>query len=269
MHAAVAGRGDDDAVARRRRAARRPAAPRPGAARDDLDPRPARCSIAAATRHRARVASPASRAAAQPPFLDSSDRPGIARAERIDAVGVHLAHVGAPMHARRRARRRTPRAPALARDRDRIEQVLRAVGLQRVAGRIAAVSTTGLAGASTRCRNHAVSSSVSVPCVTTMPATSARARWLRDAQRQLAPDREVHVLAVELRDLLAFERDAARAPAPPRRAAPHRAARRCSRRCRPASAAVPAIVPPVPSTTTRRCRCFAFLSKLDENTATG
>ena len=40
-----------------------------------------------------------------------------------------------------------------------------------VAGRMAAVSTTGLRGASTRCRNHAVSSSVSVPWVMTIPVT--------------------------------------------------------------------------------------------------
>ena len=45
-----------------------------------------------------------------------------------------------------------------------------------LAGRIAPVITIGLRGASTRCRNHAVSSIVSVPCVTTTPATSGRAR---------------------------------------------------------------------------------------------
>ncbi len=55
-----------------------------------------------------------------------------------------------------------------------------------VAGRIAAVSTTGLDGAMTRCRKYAVSSSVSVPCVTTIAATSGRARWLamRAARRR-------------------------------------------------------------------------------------
>ena len=42
---------------------------------------------------------------------------------------------------------------------------------------MAATSTTGLVGASTRCSSHAVSSSVSVPWVTTSPATSGRARW--------------------------------------------------------------------------------------------
>ena len=47
-------------------------------------------------------------------------------------------------------------------------------------------STSGLAGASTRCRNYAVSSSVSVPCVTTTPATSARARWCAHALRERA-----------------------------------------------------------------------------------
>ena len=44
------------------------------------------------------------------------------------------------------------------------------------AGRIAPVMTTGLVAATTRDRKKAVSSSVSVPCVTTMPTTSARAR---------------------------------------------------------------------------------------------
>ncbi len=44
-----------------------------------------------------------------------------------------------------------------------------------VAGRIAQVITTGLPGASTDCRKNAVSSRVSVPWPTTMPATSGRA----------------------------------------------------------------------------------------------
>jgi hypothetical protein len=56
-----------------------------------------------------------------------------------------------------------------------VQQVLRAIGHQRRGRRIAAVSTTGLVGASTRCRNQAVSSSVSVPCVITTPCTSSRA----------------------------------------------------------------------------------------------
>ena len=46
-----------------------------------------------------------------------------------------------------------------------------------VAGRIAAVKTTGLAGASTRWTKYAVSSRVSVPWVTMIAATSGRARW--------------------------------------------------------------------------------------------
>ena len=42
---------------------------------------------------------------------------------------------------------------------------------------MAATSTTGLVGANSCCRKKAVSSSVSVPWVTTTPATSGRARW--------------------------------------------------------------------------------------------
>ena len=49
------------------------------------------------------------------------------------------------------------------------------------AGRIAPVSTTGLLRAarppSTACRKYAVSSIVSVPCVTTTPAMSPAERW--------------------------------------------------------------------------------------------
>jgi hypothetical protein len=46
-------------------------------------------------------------------------------------------------------------------------------GASAVAGRMAQVSTTGLAGANSDCSNCAVSSSVSVPCVITMPCTSS------------------------------------------------------------------------------------------------
>ena len=116
-------------------------------------------------------------------------------------------------------------------------------GSSAVAGRIAAVSTTGLTGASTRCRNHAVSSSVSVPCVMTIPATSGLREVERAAQRERAPDRVIHVLAVELGDLLDLERHAGQcrhAREPVRR---RRAARRGSRCC-----------PTGPSKPPRSCR---------------
>jgi hypothetical protein len=51
-----------------------------------------------------------------------------------------------------------------------------------VDGRMAQVSTTGLAGASTACRKYAVSSSVSVPWVMTRPCTSSCAsQWAQRA----------------------------------------------------------------------------------------
>ena len=50
-----------------------------------------------------------------------------------------------------------------------------AAGVSALAGRIAHASTTGRAGDSTDCRKKAVSSSVSVPCVITSPATSGSA----------------------------------------------------------------------------------------------
>jgi hypothetical protein len=51
-----------------------------------------------------------------------------------------------------------------------------------VAGRIAAVSTTGLSACTVWCRKNAVSSSVSVPWVTTTPATSGLASWVWTAR---------------------------------------------------------------------------------------
>ena len=58
------------------------------------------------------------------------------------------------------------------------------------AGRIAPVRTTGTSPATTRCRSQAVSSSVFVPCVTTMPSASPP---LDEAAHELDQVREVGV----------------------------------------------------------------------------
>ena len=110
--------------------------------------------------------------AAHRALLHVGHRPGIARSRRRRAGRC------APSARRRRCapcpRRRRPRParPALAATAIASRTFCGPSGASAVAGRIAQVSTTGLAGASTDCRKKAVSSSVSVPWVMTMPATS-------------------------------------------------------------------------------------------------
>ena len=74
-----------------------------------------------------------------------------------------------------------------------------------VAGRIEPTSTTGLSLLTTRFRKYAVSSMVSVPWVITTPSTSGWREQLVRALGELEPDLVVHVLAADVRDLLAAE----------------------------------------------------------------
>ena len=150
---AVAGGGDDDAL--RRRCAQQ---------RVDERGRPRRrgwCTIstrgqrstsqaATSSRARRRRATRAARAAARPRSEPSG--PASPDDERIEAIGVRPC-------ARRRAPCTAPASTATHAARARVRATRTASsrfcgpsGCSAVAGRIAAVSTTGLAGASTRCR---------------------------------------------------------------------------------------------------------------------
>ena len=220
--------------ARRRAAARRRRAPlAPPLARDDLDPRPARRVRGRADRRPSALARRPVAQAAQRALLDPRRAARRRRTRRRRAgTGGPCAPSIAAMHragdtatrrrARRRARRRrSHRAGSAARR-----------PAATMAGRIAPVSTTGLAGASTRCRKYAVSSSVSVPCVTTMPATSARASWCGDALREARQIAKSMSLLSICATCSASSAHAARAPAARRAARRRRPAPRCSRRCR-------------------------------------
>ena len=102
----------------------------------------------------------------------------------------HAASLGARAPPRRRRRCRDCLGPS---------------ALIAVAGRIEPTSTTGLSLFTTRSRKYAVSSIVSVPCVMTTPSTSVGLEHLVHALGELEPDLVVHVLAADVRDLLAGE----------------------------------------------------------------
>ena len=240
VHRAVAGRGDDDAVDTGSTSARDRAAVDAGCAGDDLDPRPGRRVVAAA---RSAPSGVGTRAAARDDLDAARPRRGRAARRRptegVEPTRMRLAHVArrsgpAPAKTTTHAARARRRGG----DGDRVGRFCGPSAWRDVAGRIAPVSTTGLAGARTRCRKYAVSSSVSVPCVTTTPATSGRARWCATARASRRQVGEVHVLAVELRDLLALDRDAGRQRrAPATSASTPTRRRRCSRRRRRRDAA--------------------------------
>jgi hypothetical protein len=108
------------------------------------------------------------------PFLHQRQRAGLVGGKGIHPVAVDLAHILGSHHPPCRHRQH-PRAPGQPATVTASSRFCGPSGISAEAGRIAAVSTTGLVGASTRCRNQAVSSSVSVPCVITTPCTSSRA----------------------------------------------------------------------------------------------
>ena len=204
---AVAGRGDDDAgdaAPRRSRSTARPSAPATlvtisthghaaGVARQGGRGRSAGASAGQARKGRS---APSSTCASGParPSENASRR-----------VRMHLAH---------RARRvdlagddddDAVRA-GVRRDGDRVGEIARPVGLARRSP--AASPRSGrraLSARATRSRKYAVSSSVSVPWVMTTPHTSRPRQVARDRLGEPAPDREVHVLAVDLRHLLALD----------------------------------------------------------------
>jgi hypothetical protein len=138
---------------------------------------------------------------------------------------------------------------------------------------MAQVSTTGLRASSTDCRNQAVSSSVSVPWVMTTPRTSgsARARIPHSA----VPAHATRQNSMSLLSICAT----CSAPVLPlqRRLQAGNGMRQqllhahlCSGVAHVVdmAAALPAIVPPVPSTTIF-CRSLASFQKLVKNTVTG
>ena len=210
VDAAVAGRGDDDAgaagVDERANRARVGA----GAARHDGDPGPrrgvARQAIDAEPGGCALRPGPERTQAA---FLDARDRSGVARAEGVEAIRVDLADVerrvdGAGDDDDDAAR------TGRGRHRDGVGQVLRAVGEAR--GR-----------RPHRCREddrlgrreHALQEVrrllERVGAVGDDDRRDLGPREVAgDAPGERAPGGEVHVLAVELRDLLALDGDAGR-----------------------------------------------------------
>ena len=190
----------------------------PGMAHEDLDARPVDGgghAIEDDAAHRAWQSASSSQTA-DAALLDIAQRSGIAGAEGIEPVRVDLLHVeravdraGAHDDARRCA-------PGVAATATASRTFCGPSGASAVAGRIAHVSTTGFEGAKHRCRKNAVSSSVSVPCVMTMPATSGSASQCAHRCASAARWRSPCPCCRPAR------------PARPRRATPR------ARRCRPA-----------------------------------
>ncbi|MCY1365044.1 hypothetical protein D9M69_518750 [compost metagenome] len=138
-----------------------------------------------------------------------ADRPRVARREGIEAVGVHLLHIEAAVDRARAHHRHTVRVRRRSHS-ERVAHVLRTVGRQ---GR----GRTHRAGQHHRLgrREHGVQEEGGlfqrVGAVGDHDAGHVRLRQPVCAARgQLAPGVGVHVLAVELRDLLRHQRHAGR-----------------------------------------------------------
>ena len=169
---------------------------------------------------------------------DAAERAHLRRGERGQRRRVRLAHArgrGGSRRRRRRARpgRRRPRSRR-PRRRPRGSPGRRRPGAE--AGRIAPVKTTGASASLTMSHSIAVSSSVSVPWVTTTPMPR---RAASRAARQISSccgERQVRAREVgdrlRLEALVAGEPGHRRRRAPPRRAPGARRPRRSCRSCR-------------------------------------
>ena len=208
VQAAVAARSGDDAVHAGFAQRAHQCAARFAVAGDDLDHRP--------VRYIARQACEAERFTRRPfavpahlPCFDVRQRAGIARTESVEAIRVELAHIECAVNSTGQHGDDTAR-PGRACDEQSIEQVLRAVGLKRC-GRAHRRDQHDRLGR----RKHALQEIGGllqrVGAVRDHDAANLRPRQVSiDRDHELAPDREAHVLAVDLRDLLDLDRRASR-----------------------------------------------------------